>query len=89
MITVFPNPFKTTLNIVLQTLGQSRIDLKLYDVTGRLVKQFSSLSSESCKRITWDGIDNKGRAVPQGIYFLRIDNLDSGDILCRKVLRVE
>jgi hypothetical protein len=88
VITVFPNPFKMKLNIVFQTQGQSRIDLKLYDVTGRLIKQFSPLSDASCNQITWDGIDDKGRAVPQGVYFLRIDNLDSGDILCRKVLRV-
>jgi len=87
-ITVFPNPFREKLNITYQTASQNKTDLKIYDVTGRLVRQFALPSRESFNHITWDGIDDKGRAVPQGVYFLRVDNPDSGDILCQKVLRI-
>jgi hypothetical protein len=88
-VAVFPNPFTEKLNIAYQIPGQSRIDLMLYDVTGRLVKQFDLPSCASFCHIIWDGVDDHGRMVPQGVYFLRIDNPDSGDILCRKVLKVE
>jgi hypothetical protein len=87
-ITVFPNPFTENLNITYQITGQNGADLKIYDVTGRLVKQFDLASSTPSNHIIWDGVDDHGRTVPQGIYFLRIDNLKSGDILCRKVLRI-
>ena len=88
-ITVFPNPFSEKLNITYQTASQNKTDLKIYDVTGRLVRQFALPSRESFNHITWDGIDDRGRAVPQGVYFLRIDNPDSGDIFCQKVLRIK
>lgn len=88
-IAIFPNPFKEQLNIVNQTLGYKQIDLKLYDASGRFVRQFNISPGESFSHIIWDGIDSRGRAVPQGVYFLRIGNLDSDEIQCHKVLRVE
>lgn len=88
-LTVFPNPFTENLSIIYQNVGQNRADLKLYDVAGRLVKQFDLPSNASSNHIIWDGVDDHGRTVPQGVYFLRIDNPDSGDILCQKVLKVK
>jgi hypothetical protein len=87
-IAVFPNPFTERLNIAYQANGQSKAELKVYDVTGRLVKQFALPSREALSQIIWDGIDDQGRAVPQGVYFLRVDNPDLGDMLCQKVLKV-
>jgi hypothetical protein len=88
-LTVFPNPFTENLNITCQIVGQNGANLKVYDVTGRLVKQFVLPSNVSFNNIIWDGVDDNGRTVPQGVYFLHIDNFASGDILCQKVLRVK
>jgi hypothetical protein len=88
-LNVFPNPFTENLNITYQIVGQNRADLKLYDVAGRLVKQFDLPSNASSNHIIWDGVDDHGRTVPQGVYFLRIDNFDSGGIICQKVLRIK
>jgi hypothetical protein len=88
-LTVFPNPFKERLSITYQTPAQRRLAMKLYDVTGRLVKQFDVPAYGSFNHVVWDGLDDKGRAVPQGVYFLRLDNPGSGDMLCQKVLRVQ
>ncbi len=88
LITVFPNPFTNRLNIAYQVANQNKAKLKVYDVTGRLVKQFTLPSCKSLNQIIWDGVDDQGRAVPQGVYFLRVDNPDSGDMICQKVLKV-
>jgi flagellar hook assembly protein FlgD len=88
-LTVFPNPFTEQLNIAYQIAGQNGVALQLYDITGRLVKRFDLSSSASFDHIPWNGIDDNGRVVPQGVYFLRIDNLDTGGIICRKVLMVK
>lgn len=88
-VTVFPNPFTEKLNITYQTPAPSRSAMKLYDVTGRLVKQFSLPPDASFNHVIWDGLDDQGRAVPSGVYFLRIDSPDSGAKLGRKVLRVQ
>jgi flagellar hook assembly protein FlgD len=51
------------------------IRLKIYDVSGRLVKSFNL---ESCimnheSAILWDGDDSSGRKVPAGVYFVRLE----------------
>jgi len=57
-------------------------------VTGRLVRQFDLTAGGSPGHVAWDGADKQGRGLPNGIYFLRVDNSDSDDILCQKVLRI-
>ena len=50
-------------------------ELKIYDVSGRLVNSFALRDTPSA--IRWSGTDQNGRAVPAGIYFIR---LQVGDI---------
>jgi len=78
---VYPNPFYSTISIRLgyQTINNRETpSLKIYEVSGRLVKQFS-LPSDYClvpTVISWDGTDNLNRKVPSGVYFLK---LQAGD----------
>ena len=88
-ITVFPNPFTDRLSVTYQNASQGKVDLKVYDVTGRLVKRLTVPLDESLSYITWEGTDDHGRAVPQGVYFLRVDNPDSGNIIGQKILKVK
>jgi len=48
--------------------------LNIYDVTGRLVKNFSLPTSDFPlpTSIVWHGEDNKGRQVSCGVYFIRL-----------------
>jgi hypothetical protein len=48
-----------------------RVTLKVYDVTGRLVRTLLDNQSFQAGNwdITWDGADNIGRQVPRGVYF--------------------
>ncbi|MEO0190556.1 MAG: T9SS type A sorting domain-containing protein, partial [candidate division WOR-3 bacterium] len=51
---------------------KSEISLKIYDVSGRLVKSFNP---ESCilnhaSDIIWSSDDNLGRKLPSGVYFI-------------------
>ncbi len=39
-------------------------------------------------RIVWHGDNENGRSVSQGIYFIRIKNLDSNKTFCKKVLKI-
>jgi flagellar hook assembly protein FlgD len=40
-------------------------------VTGRLVKQYNNKTIQQSNHITWDGTDERGRRVCEGIYFIR------------------
>jgi hypothetical protein len=84
-----PNPFNGKLQIryTIQDGGKmiqdtrytiQDINLKIFDVGGRVVKSFNL---ESCimnheSAIFWDGKDDSGRRLPAGVYFVR---LEAGD----------
>ena len=53
-------------------------ELKIYDLSGRIVRSFPLLTSHSSllTSVTWDGRDKDGKPVPSGVYFAR---LKSGD----------
>jgi hypothetical protein len=69
-LNIFPNPFREKTDIRLQISDMSNHTLKIYDVTGRLVKSFDNKTIRLSDYITWNGTDDIGRSVPQGIYFV-------------------
>lgn len=70
---VYPTLFRNK-TAIWYTIGLAARDatLKIYDVTGRLVKQFSlpTLYALLPTPITWNGTDALGRNVSEGIYFV-------------------
>lgn len=70
----YPNPFRNKINIK-YSIGHSAesIELKIYDATGRLIKQFNHLTIQPFNQIVWDGTDDRGLAVPAGIYFIKLE----------------
>jgi hypothetical protein len=73
-----PNPFNTETTIRYDLSGRERVDLRVFDVAGHLVQVLESGDEESAGRheVTWTGRDRKGREVPPGVYFYR---LEAGD----------
>jgi len=70
-ITVSPNPFNNsvTIRFFLEQSTSARtknMELKIYDVSGKLVKEFNLKSS-----MIWSGCDNSGKQLPSGVYFLK------------------
>jgi len=83
---VYPNPFsqKTEIRIQMQDAGTQDILLKIYDVSGRMVKSFNLTSPASLREagragilslasaVSWSGTDQLDRPVPAGVYFVRL-----------------
>jgi outer membrane protein assembly factor BamB len=87
---VSPNPFSTTttINISGLTHGAGGMELKIFDVTGRLVRK---MSLATCKLLlgaqtTWDGRSDEGRKLAPGVYFVHFVSGDQS--ATRKVLLV-
>jgi len=87
---VYPNPFSKMTKISFgKGHGAMGMELKIYDVSGRMIKQFDYPTIRQSDQITWYGDDECGRVVAQGIYFIRVENVDSSKTLCKKVLKVK
>ncbi|MBA7474026.1 hypothetical protein ES707_09373 [subsurface metagenome] len=79
ILEVYPNPFRQMINIKLQIPStKSQIALKIYDVSGRLVRSFPIINlcnpNKSVVSVCWDGTDDLGRQVTQGIYFIKLES---------------
>ncbi|MEO0184046.1 MAG: T9SS type A sorting domain-containing protein, partial [candidate division WOR-3 bacterium] len=52
---------------------KSEISLKIYDVSGRLVKSFNHLTNYQSS-IIWSGADDLGRNLPAGVYLIEFES---------------
>ncbi|TES90543.1 MAG: T9SS type A sorting domain-containing protein [Candidatus Cloacimonadota bacterium] len=76
-LSVSPNPFKGKIEIKYSKEQSAKgKELKIYDVTGRLIKDFSLGTGHSSlgTAVSWDGKDSKGSKLPSGVYYLRLES---------------
>ncbi len=68
----FPNPFYRLTQIPYTLEAEKRVIIEIYDITGRIVK---TLVNQTQKRgrytANWDGRDNNGKIVANGVYLCR------------------
>jgi serine protease AprX len=71
----FPNPFSGVTNIVYRVASVSDVRLRIFDTSGRLVKEIASSSDQAPDEYkeAWDGRNESGRLVPSGVYFCRLE----------------
>jgi len=72
---IYPNPCRDEVYIKLQTPDSKlQTDIAIYDISGRLVKSFSVPGSNFLVPtvLSWNGTDQMGRAVAQGVYILHL-----------------
>ena len=68
-----PNPFggQTAIRFTLPQAGP--VSLRVYDVAGRVVRTLiNGLSQPGAYQAVWNGMNDDGRLVSQGIYFARL-----------------
>jgi hypothetical protein len=75
---LFPNPTgsgraKSGGQFVVDALGDSvNAPLRIYTVSGRLVRSLESFGRHGQIQIPWDGLDHEGEALANGTYFFRV-----------------
>jgi len=71
-----PNPFNQSINIRFWTSENEKATLKVYDATGRCVKTLWENQRPDFKvqSFSWTGVDELGRNLPGGVYFLRFEH---------------
>jgi flagellar hook assembly protein FlgD len=87
VLTREPNPFspdgdgRDDLLFIRYRLNHadSRLDLTIYDVRGREVRQLANNAAATYSgEILWDGKDGAGRDLPTGLYIVYLEALGKG-----------
>jgi predicted glutamine amidotransferase len=66
---IYPNPFEENTKINYVLLDNVEVSMKIYDASGGLVRQFDHTTIGQSDHIIWDGSDDQGDKLPNGIYF--------------------
>lgn len=85
---IFPNPARGRILFSLGPNAESR-ELHIYDISGRLVKYVSvpSALSPNPSELIWNGTDQSGRAVPAGVYFVKLGT--TKETMIKKIVLLE
>ena len=84
----FPNPFNGSTTIHYNVPFQTKIDIIIFDLNGRLVRLISSESKAPGNyRFRWDGTNNIGNFVGSGPYFYQVNS--SHSTIIKKMLYVK
>ncbi len=68
-----PNPFRTETVLRLALPGAAEARMEVFDLSGRRVRTLLDAAVPAGELwVRWDGRDAAGRAVPSGVYFLRL-----------------
>ena len=68
-----PNPFNPRVTITYHLPRPGRLELVLYDVSGRQLRTlFAGWAEAGVGQQVWDGMDASGRGAAAGMYFARL-----------------
>jgi hypothetical protein len=82
-----PNPLGRSTTIGYELASAGPVALTVHDVSGRLVRRIEAgLRSAGAHAVTWNGTDDRGRAMPAGVYFVRFNA--NGETASRRVTLV-
>jgi hypothetical protein len=81
-----PNPARVSSLLRWRLPAPSAVELVILDARGRLVRGFSASLPAGEHSQSWDLRDASGRAVPAGLYFVRLEA--GGRCLVRSLIRI-
>ncbi len=81
-----PNPFNPTTMIFFDLSSAGKVDLDVFDASGRRVRSlFSGSMPGGTHQVLWDGRDDAGTEVGSGLYFSRLRS-ESGNFTKKMIL---
>lgn len=82
----YPNPFKDDTYFTFELLGTyvpEELRIKIYTVAGRLIREIDVPQSSmqiGFNRLYWDGRDEDGDEIANGLYFYKVISKQEGEI---------
>jgi hypothetical protein len=73
----YPNPFNPSTVIRYEMKEKGLVTIRIYDVSGRLVRTLSSGVKDAGRySVAWNGANERGAEVASGIYFYKMETDD-------------
>lgn len=83
-----PNPFRGTATLQLTLERETTVDVRVYDLAGRLVRQlYRGTRPAGVSPIMWDARDDQGQTARAGLYFVRV--MADGVRMDARLVRIE
>ena len=67
-----PNPAAGDARLTFAATGDGACDVRVYALGGRVVRALTAGIGAGTHSVVWDGRDDRGAAVPAGLYFVRV-----------------
>ena len=85
----YPNPFprKTTITCELTAPADS-LDVKIYTLSGRLIRELSMPATPGFLMVEWDGRDADGAEVANGVYYAKLKIQREGEKDITEILKM-
>jgi hypothetical protein len=69
----FPNPFNPSTSFTLSLPEASDYSIRIFNITGQMVKTYAGHLEAGNHTITWDGSNQQGGKVASGVYFYKAE----------------
>jgi hypothetical protein len=69
----FPNPFNPSTSFALSLPEASDYSIRVFNITGQLVKSYGGHLEAGVHTIVWDGRNDQGSSVASGVYFYKAE----------------
>ncbi|MCX5799772.1 MAG: MBL fold metallo-hydrolase [Candidatus Eisenbacteria bacterium] len=87
VVSVSPNPFNPSVEIVFERQGSGQVAMEIYDVRSRHIRTVSlGFFGSGLHRARWDGRDASGADVSSGVYFIRLWSTEAESLPVKAVL---
>jgi hypothetical protein len=70
---ITPNPCFGRATITCSGDSDASLLVSIHDVAGRRVRTFRDATPGPTRSFTWDGLDERGREVPAGVYLVKVE----------------
>lgn len=86
-LSVYPNPFRNDVNISIKSGTPGETSIVVYNIKGQLIYSESVFATGEETSFNWNGLDNKGKIAPSGVYVFKVSRGGSSKTI--KSLKLE
>ncbi len=86
-IRCYPNPFADLISLEVKSPRNQVVQINIYNTKGQRIKSLQLTTHSGSGQIIWNGKDDKGLPVAQGMYFARIADAEHTKVI--KILKIK